>query len=106
MITSLSKNQEALDIQQKVELLEEKLRRYFAYWLNHCSDKLEKELKYGEKVNYDKVILIIEGIDLFVDNRYNKEANVAFWLPKFFPKNIKLIVTCDKKSQANVYLRR
>ncbi|EAS04845.2 Sm protein (macronuclear) [Tetrahymena thermophila SB210] len=101
----LNKLREALDIQQKVELLEEKLRKYFSYWLNHCSDKLEKQLKYGEKVNYDKVIIIIEGIDQFIDQQYNKEANVAFWLPKFFPEHIKLIVTCDKSSQANSYFR-
>lgn len=52
----------------KVDLLEEKLRKYFAYWLTHCSDKIDKELKYGDKVHYDKVIIIIEGVDLFTDH--------------------------------------
>lgn len=60
-------------------------------------------MKYGEKVYYDKVILIIEGVDLFIDDQYNKEANVAFWLPRIFPEHIKVIVTCDKLSEACNY---
>lgn len=39
----------------------------------------------------DKIIIIIEGIDKFIDLETGKEANIAFWLPEKFPKNIKVI---------------
>jgi hypothetical protein len=32
---------EKLNIKQKVELLEEKLRKFFGYWLDVCNGKLE-----------------------------------------------------------------
>ncbi|EGR26947.1 TPR repeat protein [Ichthyophthirius multifiliis] len=103
----LNKLREALDIDQKVELLEEKLRKYFSYWLNHCSDKLEKQLKQGEVVLYDKIIIIIEAIDQFVESTSNnREANIVFWLPRCFPEKIRVIVTCDKQSNANEYFQR
>ena len=39
---------EALKIKQKVELLEEKIRKYFAYWLDVCSNELEKQWVVNE----------------------------------------------------------
>ena len=30
----------------------------------------------------------------------SREANVSFWLPKYFPKNIKVIVTAERKSNS------
>lgn len=30
----------------------------------------------------------------------HREANVSFWLPKYFPKNIKVIVTAEKNSNS------
>jgi hypothetical protein len=52
------------------------------------------------------VILLIEGIDHFIDQgTLNKESSVAFWLPKFFPNRIKVICTADKHSQAYDYLK-
>lgn len=44
-----------------------------------------------------QVILVFEGIDNFrelID--LHREANVNFWLPKYFPTNIKVIVTAEK----------
>lgn len=50
---------------------------------------------------YDKIILIFEGIDNFKDMLdLHREANVSFWLPKYFPKNIKVIVTAEKNSNS------
>ena len=58
---------------------------------------------------YDKIILIIEGIDNFIEPSSNSLANpteaiVAFWLPRFFPKNIRVICTVDKNSESYKYL--
>lgn len=63
----LIKLREALNITQKVELLEEKLRRYFAYWLELCNKELETQIQRDAKNIYDKIILIFEGIDHFTD---------------------------------------
>ena len=47
----LIKLRESLKIKQKVELLEEKIRKYFAYWLDVCGAELEKQLVVNETVN-------------------------------------------------------
>jgi hypothetical protein len=49
-------------------------------------------------VQYNKIILVFEGIDYFTDRNNGKEGNIAFWLPKLFPKNVKVIVTADRES--------
>jgi hypothetical protein len=82
-----------------VELLEEKLRRYFAYWLDLSNKELEQQIVKNAGKIYDRVIIVFEGIDSFHEqNDVNCESNVAFWLPRVFPSRIKVIVTCDSKS--------
>jgi hypothetical protein len=46
----------------------------------------------------DKVVIVIEGVDKFIDSETGKEANIAFWLPECFPKNVKVIVTASQGS--------
>ena len=58
---------------------------------------------------HGKVILVFEGIDHFIDLESKdeiKEAPVAFWLPRFFPKRVKVIVTADKNSEALSYFKK
>lgn len=55
---------------------------------------------------YNKVILLIEGIDHFIDYQTEMEAVVAFWLPKYFPDKIRVIVTADQGSEALNYFKR
>lgn len=87
--------------------MEEKLRSYFEYWLSVCNIALDKQVVNDavcEKTTiYDKIILVIEGIDCFIDTTNHKEAIVAFWLPRFFPKRIKIICTADKHSNSFKY---
>ena len=68
----LIKLREMLDIKQKVELMEEKLRSYFEYWLSVCNIALDKQVVNDavceKSIIYDKIILVIEGIDCFIDN--------------------------------------
>ncbi|CAD8209657.1 unnamed protein product [Paramecium pentaurelia] len=102
----LIKLREALNIKQKVELLEEKLRRYFQYWLEICSRQLEQQIINGAPIIYDKVILVFEGIDNFREILdMHREANVNFWLPKYFPSNIKVIVTAERQSASMKLLK-
>jgi hypothetical protein len=60
------------------------------------SGKTESYLLFAGNLWYffadiDKIIIIIEGVDKFIDLETGKEANIAFWLPEKFPKNIKVI---------------
>ena len=43
---------------QKVEILEEKLRKYFPYWLDISMKKIQQEI-----VNDANIIIIIDGAD-------------------------------------------
>ncbi|CAK89279.1 unnamed protein product (macronuclear) [Paramecium tetraurelia] len=102
----LIKLREALNIKQKVELLEEKLRRFFQYWLEICSRQLDQQIINGAPIIYDKVILVFEGIDNFRELLdMHREANVNFWLPKYFPTNIKVIVTAERQSASMKLLK-
>jgi hypothetical protein len=92
----LVKLRETLNIGQKVELHEEKLRKYFSYWLQVCNDTIENQVINNPEIIYEKIILVFEGIDYFADRDTNREGNIAFWLPKYFPKHIKVIVTADR----------
>jgi len=91
----LIKLREAFNINQKVELLEKKLVKNFNYWLELCSRKAASSVVYD-----GIVVLIIEGLESFKDLGSNVESNIKFWLPKTFPKNIKVITTAAKSSKA------
>jgi hypothetical protein len=90
----LTKLRDKFDIEQKVELLEEKLRIYFDYWLGVCNDKLKYTTTHHHRtssfphfrrrqiVNDSMIILIFEGIDAFHDLDTGEESLVSFWLPK------------------------
>ncbi len=92
----LVKLRESLNITQKIELQEEKLRRYFNYWLEVCDRKLERQLIEGE-TDYRQIIVILEGIDCFLDDSGN-ESVIPFWLPELLPPRIRFIVTARKHS--------
>lgn len=41
-----------------------------------------------------------------MDRNNGKEGNIAFWLPKYFPKNVKVIVTADRESESMKYFTK
>ncbi len=45
-------------------------------------------------------------MDQFIDSETGKEANIAFWLPETFPKNVKVIVTASKGSESLEHLEK
>ena len=49
-------------------------------------------------------MILIEGADKFIDPETGKEANIAFWLPEFFPKNVKVICSVSDPSDSLEYL--
>ena len=48
-------------------------------------------------------MIIIEGVHLFRDAENNGEANIAFWLPEMFPKNVKIVCTVEEDSESLQY---
>jgi hypothetical protein len=54
----------------------------------------------------DKIIIIIEGVDKFIDLESGKEANIAFWLPEKFPKNIKVLCSVSEGSEALTHFQK
>lgn len=85
-----------------MELLEERLRKFFMYWLDLASRKAEKETTFD-----GNIIIVIEGIDsLEEQDSSHKEAHPKFWLPKVLPDRVRVIVTADAQSKANRYLTK
>lgn len=84
---------------QKVEILEEKLRKYFPYWLDISVKKIKEEI-----VNDANIIIIIDGADQFIDQS-GKDTSAKFWLPRFFPLGVKIILTVSKGSLTHQYLQ-
>ena len=98
--TLLIKLREAFNINQKVELVEETLRKFFYYWLDLCSRKMK------ENVIYDgNVIVVLEGIENFYDPETKSESSLKFWLPKNLPENVRFIVTASPDSKSAEALR-
>lgn len=84
-----------------MDLNEEKLRRYFKYWLEVASDHIDKQFLGYAREEVPKVVIVIEGIDECLDSKGNLVEN-EFWLPHHIPKNVKLILTTKslKEKQA------
>jgi hypothetical protein len=63
------KLKEALKLKQSVDLLEENIRKFFAYWLDIVSSEVEKQqIIYCAQEIYHKVVIVIEAVDRFTDS--------------------------------------
>ena len=96
----LVKQRELFNIKQKVELLEEKIRKNFLYWLDLCSRKIMKNITFD-----GEIIILIEGIEHFKEQDTHMESNLKFWLPKIFPDKVRFIITADHNSASYAYLQ-
>jgi hypothetical protein len=56
-------------------------------------------------VNDANIIIVFEGIHLFKDPETGEESNLSLWLPRIFPKRIKVIVSCENGTQAMKYFQ-
>lgn len=55
---------------------------------------------------YDgKIIILIEGLENYLERDTGQESSIKFWLPRFFPKRVKFIVTCDGATKSYHYLK-
>lgn len=90
-----------------MDLLEENIRKFFSYWLDIVSAEVEKQqVIYCAEEIYQKVVIVIEAVDRFTDSETGKEANIAFWLPERFPKNVKVVVSARRHSESIQHLER
>lgn len=59
-----------------------------------------------ENVIYDgDIILVLEGVDNFHDDETKNESSLKFWLPKYFPDRIRVIITASPGSKSKSYLK-
>lgn len=91
--------QETLDISQKVEIHEEKLRKYFPYWMEICSKTLRKQALEQGKNPSRKIVLVFPSIDLLTNSK-DEPLLPGFWLPETFPFNVRVILSATRDSQA------
>lgn len=66
-------------------------------------------LLFSSSIIYDgQIIIIIEGLHYFTEFGSKRESEIKFWLPKYFPKRIRVIVTASKNSKtyANLLKRK
>lgn len=55
---------------------------------------------------YDgEIILVLEGVDNFHDDDSKNESSLKFWLPKYFPERIRVIITASPGSKSKGYLK-
>ena len=52
------------------------------------------------------MIIVLEGLHNFVEFDTKQESEIKFWLPKTFPKRIRVIVTTSSSSKSYNYLQR
>lgn len=80
-----------------MELNEERVRRYFPYWLETASSVIERRYIGYEESEKKKVVIVIEGADRVVDGK-GVGVVPTFWLPQILPKNVRLILTAAPDS--------
>jgi hypothetical protein len=97
MYRFLNRLRDDFDIQNKLEITEEKIRGLFGRWLEIVNDRLAE----GHN-SYRRLIIIVDGIDKFLDPSGKEER--PDWLPYELPKNIKAIYTANTDSKASKYL--
>lgn len=51
------------------------------------------------------IILVLEGVDNFQDEDSKAESALKFWLPKFFPERVRVILTASPNSKSKEYLK-
>jgi hypothetical protein len=71
-----------------------------------CQKKVSISLTFRENVIYDgDIIIILEGLENFLDPETKKESSLKFWLPKTFPDNVRVIVTASPTSKSAAYMK-
>jgi len=52
-----------------------------------------------------QIILVIEGVEGFIDPETREESSLKFWLPRVFPSRVKVIISASPGSRSAKYLK-
>ena len=78
------------------ELSGEEIRLGSESKMNSFNDLLSKFVKLLHKTYPKPVLIVIDGIDEFIDDEHSRRIN---WLPDSFPGNVKVILSCGESPQ-------
>ena len=76
-----------------IPIQEDELRKTFPRILDLGNQRLQKSVVLGQKI-----VLIIENIDLIVEDDPQKPNLVKYWLPRFFPDRYRVIISANQHS--------
>jgi hypothetical protein len=95
------KIKQVFNLKRGVDFRENNLRKNFNNWLHLVSDKIRSKTFFD-----GDLIILIEGVNLFVEQNHGWENDLKFWLPRELPPRVKIILTIEEGSHNISYLRK
>ena len=95
------KIKQIFNLKRGVDFRENNLRKNFNNWLHLVSDKIRSKTFFD-----GDLIIVIEGVNLFVEQNHGWENDLKFWLPRELPPRVKIILTIEDGSHNISYLRK
>ena len=95
------KIKQVFNLKRGVDFRENNLRKNFNNWLHLVSDKIRSKTFFD-----GDLIIVIEGVNLFVEQNHGWENDLKFWLPRELPPRVKIILTIEEGSHNISYLRK
>ena len=95
------KIKQVFNLKRGVDFRENNLRKNFNNWLHLVSDKIRAKTFFD-----GDLIIIIEGVNLFVEQNHGWENDLKFWLPRELPPRVKIILTIEQGSHNIAYLQK
>lgn len=95
------KIKQIFNLKRGVDFRENNLRKNFNNWLHLVSDKIRSKTFFD-----GDLVIVIEGVNLFVEQSHGWENDLKFWLPRELPPRVKIILTIEEGSHNIAYLRK
>ena len=95
------KMKQVFNLKRGVDFREHSLRKNFNNWLHLVSEKIRAKTYFD-----GDLIIIIEGVNLFVEPGQDWEVDLKFWLPRELPPRVKIILTIEEGSHNIAYLKK
>ena len=95
------KIKQVFNLKRGVDFRENNLRKNFNNWLHLVSDKIRAKTFFD-----GDLIIVIEGVNLFVEQNHGWENDLKFWLPRELPPRVKIILTIEEGSHNIAYLQK
>lgn len=95
------KIKQIFNLKRGVDFRENNLRKNFNNWLHLVSDKIRNKTFFD-----GDLIILIEGVNLFVEQNHGWENDLKFWLPRELPPRVKIILTIEEGSHNISYLQK